>query len=374
MPDADVPPKAPRAGRDAGALRRRRARRHHALSASSSTCRPSARPRCRPARTRPDPGQRVLVRGRPGAPAADPALHVVRHAAPPAAAGVRQLRLARVGHRRVDRPRHAVFLRDRALPPGALVRVPPAHRSHRARGGHPCRRQPRRASSASDITIGMPVRAEFVDFDDELSLPVFVPAGCGVERGADGLRLHRRAAGRRRGGDGLFAGLVDPDRVAAVEQSDERIDRDLWRALAGADLLGLAVPESRRRRGPRPARALPAARGAGQRRRTAAAVVHPRARRAAAGALRLRRPSEQRWLPGVVAGDTVLTAALTGPPPARRRRRPSGPSRTATAGSSTASSSPCPRRTSRRASSSLPTRATKETASSSRWSTRTPTA
>jgi uncharacterized OB-fold protein len=27
-----------------------------------------------------------------------------------------------------------------------------------------------------DITIGMPVRAEFVDFDEELSLPVFVPA------------------------------------------------------------------------------------------------------------------------------------------------------------------------------------------------------
>jgi uncharacterized OB-fold protein/acyl dehydratase len=29
----------------------------------------------------------------------------------------------------------------------------------------------------SDITIGMPVRAEFVDHDEELSLPVFVPAG-----------------------------------------------------------------------------------------------------------------------------------------------------------------------------------------------------
>ena len=43
---------------------------------------------------------------------------------------------------------------------------------------------------------------------------------------------------------GLFGGLVDPERVAAVEQSDDRIDRDLWQALAGADLLGLAVPES----------------------------------------------------------------------------------------------------------------------------------
>jgi uncharacterized OB-fold protein len=31
-----------------------------------------------------------------------------------------------------------------------------------------------------DITIGMPVQAEFVDFDEELSLPVFVPAGAGA--------------------------------------------------------------------------------------------------------------------------------------------------------------------------------------------------
>jgi uncharacterized OB-fold protein len=30
-----------------------------------------------------------------------------------------------------------------------------------------------------DITIGMPLRAEFVDYDEELSLPLFVPAGAG---------------------------------------------------------------------------------------------------------------------------------------------------------------------------------------------------
>ncbi len=29
------------------------------------------------------------------------------------------------------------------------------------------------------IQIGMPVRAEFVDYDEELSLPVFVPAAKG---------------------------------------------------------------------------------------------------------------------------------------------------------------------------------------------------
>lgn len=37
-----------------------------------------------------------------------------------------------------------------------------------------------------DITIGMPVRAEFVDFDDELSLPVFVPAAAGPGAAGEG--------------------------------------------------------------------------------------------------------------------------------------------------------------------------------------------
>jgi uncharacterized OB-fold protein len=35
-----------------------------------------------------------------------------------------------------------------------------------------------------DITIGMPLRAEFVDFDEELSLPVFVPAGAAAGEGS----------------------------------------------------------------------------------------------------------------------------------------------------------------------------------------------
>jgi uncharacterized OB-fold protein/acyl dehydratase len=34
-----------------------------------------------------------------------------------------------------------------------------------------------------DIAIGMPLQAEFVDFDEELSLPVFVPAGAGAGAG-----------------------------------------------------------------------------------------------------------------------------------------------------------------------------------------------
>jgi hypothetical protein len=99
--------------------------------------------------------------------------------------------------------------------------------------------------------------------------------------------------------------------VAGVEQSDERIDRDLWRALAGADLLGLAVPE---RDG-----------GAGHGLLELCLLLEAQGNVVAPlplwstlvlGALPLARfgseSQKQRWLPGVVAGDTVLTAALNG--------------------------------------------------------------
>jgi alkylation response protein AidB-like acyl-CoA dehydrogenase len=43
---------------------------------------------------------------------------------------------------------------------------------------------------------------------------------------------------------GLLAGLVSPEGVMAVELSQDAVDRELWGALAGADLLGLAVPEA----------------------------------------------------------------------------------------------------------------------------------
>ncbi len=44
--------------------------------------------------------------------------------------------------------------------------------------------------------------------------------------------------------DGIFAGLVDPDRVAGVEATEDRVDRALWAELAKADLLGLAIPSA----------------------------------------------------------------------------------------------------------------------------------
>ncbi len=44
--------------------------------------------------------------------------------------------------------------------------------------------------------------------------------------------------------EGIFAGLVTPDRVQEVEATEDRFDRELWAELAKADLLGLAVPTS----------------------------------------------------------------------------------------------------------------------------------
>ena len=46
----------------------------------------------------------------------------------------------------------------------------------------------------------------------------------------------------REAADGIFSGLVDPDRVEEVEATEDRVDRALWAELAKADLLGLAVP------------------------------------------------------------------------------------------------------------------------------------
>ena len=41
----------------------------------------------------------------------------------------------------------------------------------------------------------------------------------------------------------IFEGHATTERVKEIERSDERVDRELWRALAEAGLLGIAVPE-----------------------------------------------------------------------------------------------------------------------------------
>jgi 3-oxocholest-4-en-26-oyl-CoA dehydrogenase beta subunit len=110
---------------------------------------------------------------------------------------------------------------------------------------------------------------------------------------------------------GLLSGLVDPDRVLAVELSEDRVDRELWRSLAGADLLGLAVPE--------------AYGGAGYGLTELCLLLQAQGNVVAPvplwptlvlGALPLAHVGSEaqqaRWLPGVAAGEVMLTAALTG--------------------------------------------------------------
>ena len=110
---------------------------------------------------------------------------------------------------------------------------------------------------------------------------------------------------------GLFSGLVDPERIGMIEKSDDRIDPALWQALADADLLGLTVPESEG--------------GAGQGLMELCLLLEAQGNAVAPvplwatlvlGALPIAHfgsdEQRSRWLPGVVSGDVILTAALTG--------------------------------------------------------------
>jgi len=110
---------------------------------------------------------------------------------------------------------------------------------------------------------------------------------------------------------GVFGGLVDPERVGTIEQTDDRIDRGVWKALGDADLLGIAVPESEG--------------GAGQGLTELCLLLEAQGRAVAPvplwatlvlGALPIAHfgsaAQRSRWLPGVASGDVFLTAALTG--------------------------------------------------------------
>jgi len=110
---------------------------------------------------------------------------------------------------------------------------------------------------------------------------------------------------------GVFDGLVNPERIGTIEQTDDRIDRALWQALADADLLGIAVPESEG--------------GAGYGLMELCLLLEAQGNAVAPvplwatlvlGALPIAHfgsdAQRSRWLPGVVSGDVILTAALTG--------------------------------------------------------------
>jgi len=109
---------------------------------------------------------------------------------------------------------------------------------------------------------------------------------------------------------GVFGGLVTPERVGEVEASEDRVDRDLWAALAAADLLGLAV------------RADHGGGGLGltelclllQCQANCVAPV-PLLATLVLGALPIDTwgtpEQRRRWLPPVVAGEVFLTAGLS---------------------------------------------------------------
>jgi acyl-CoA dehydrogenase len=108
----------------------------------------------------------------------------------------------------------------------------------------------------------------------------------------------------------IFQGSVTVETVKSVEASEERVDRDLWRALADANLLGIALPEDAGGSGLGPVELCLILEQQG---RVVAPV--PVWATVALGALPIAEfgTAAQRdaWLPGVVAGDVYLTAALS---------------------------------------------------------------
>jgi alkylation response protein AidB-like acyl-CoA dehydrogenase len=108
----------------------------------------------------------------------------------------------------------------------------------------------------------------------------------------------------------IFSGSVTVERVKEVEASAERVDRDLWRDLAAAGLLGIALPEEHG--------------GSGLGMIEAALVLQQQGRVVApvpywstivCGALPIAvfgsAAQQAEWLPGVIAGDVFLSAALS---------------------------------------------------------------
>jgi alkylation response protein AidB-like acyl-CoA dehydrogenase len=111
--------------------------------------------------------------------------------------------------------------------------------------------------------------------------------------------------------EGIFSGLVTPDRVQQVEATPDRFDRELWAALAEADLLGLSIPEAYGGGGYGMVELAILLEGQG---RVVAPV--PLWATVALGAMPVAQFGSEALksalLPAVVSGDLVLTAALAG--------------------------------------------------------------
>jgi acyl-CoA dehydrogenase len=111
--------------------------------------------------------------------------------------------------------------------------------------------------------------------------------------------------------DRIFTDLSTHERLRELEADadGDRFDRKLWAELAGAGLLGISLPESVGGAGLGFVETSLIVEAAG---RTAAYV--PVVETLATGAPAIARfgteAQQQRWLPGVVSGDTVVTTAL----------------------------------------------------------------
>jgi alkylation response protein AidB-like acyl-CoA dehydrogenase len=111
--------------------------------------------------------------------------------------------------------------------------------------------------------------------------------------------------------DRIFTDLSTPERLRQFESEPDgdRFDRKLWSELAGAGLLGIALPEEVGGAGLGFVETGLLVEAAGK----AAAYVPTIETLAAASAAIARFGTEsqrRQWLPGVVSGDTVLTTAL----------------------------------------------------------------
>ncbi len=120
-----------------------------------------------------------------------------------------------------------------------------------------------------------------------------------------------------------------PERLARVEATDDRVDHELWRALAGAGLLGVCVPEEEGGSGLGLVELCLLLEEVG--RAVAPVPVFPTLALGALPIAALGTPEQRRrYLPGVAAGDVVLTGALHEPrnpdplAPATRAERAAG--------------------------------------------------
>jgi 3-oxocholest-4-en-26-oyl-CoA dehydrogenase beta subunit len=110
----------------------------------------------------------------------------------------------------------------------------------------------------------------------------------------------------------VFEGHATPERVKEVERSEECVDRELWRALADAGLLAIAVPEEHGGSGLGLAELCLLLEQQG--RRVAPVPLWPSLVLGAPAIAEFGSPEQQRaWLPGAATGEVVLTAALSEP-------------------------------------------------------------